>query len=452
LPAAIAGAGIGAGLADRVGDRPANLPGFGDRRPGIGQLPADRPLQDRRQGLRDRLTGEGRPEQLPARDWNQVRQDWQGQRDQVRQDWQNYRDEARDDWQDWFDDHYPRYGGWYWGHAPGYWTRWDYLWDRYPVAAAAGLTWWGANNLAYHFGSEDYYNPYYVESPVVSYAEPVVSLPADVVSQEAPAAQEAVVKFDQAREAFLENDFERALKLTDEAVALLPHDAVLHEFRALVLFALKKYPEAAAALHAVLAVGPGWDAKTLCGLYADMATYTAQLRALEAARNQNPKAADLRFLVGYHYLTCGYPKEAADEFREAAKLEPKDEVAAALVATLSPRDAQTLEVQTETAPKQIPQDDIVGAWTAAGKGTAKYTMNLQKDGAFMWEYNRGSKKEQVKGVYTIEGNVLAMEPDTGGVLLAELTQDGRDGLHFQMIGGATKDRGLAFRRGPSKEG
>ena len=67
-----------------------------------------------------------------------------------------------------------------------------------------------------------------------------------------------------------------------------------------MLFALQRYSEAAAAIHAVLAVGPGWDAKTLTGLYPDMDTYTAHLRALEEYRNKNLKAADVRFLVGYH--------------------------------------------------------------------------------------------------------------------------------------------------------
>jgi tetratricopeptide (TPR) repeat protein len=383
-----------------------------------------------------------------------VRQDWQGQRDQIREDWQNNRDEAREDWQNWFDDHYPYYGGWYWGHAPGYWNSWDYLWDSYPVAASVGLTWWGANALANTFGYGDYYNPYYEETSAVSYAEPIVTLPIEVAAgasdqaaQPPTAMQEAIDKFDQARGAFLEKDYPKALKLTDEAVAKLPHDAVLHEFRSLVLFAMQRYTEAAAAIHAVLAVGPGWDAKTLSSLYQDMETYTAHLRALEAARNKNPKAADVRFLLGYHYLTCGYPNEALNEFQEAARLQPKDTVTAALVASLSPRDAKPADSKTATAPKPVPPDQLVGAWTAPGKATAKYTMDLRKDGTFTWAFSRGSKKEQVKGVYTMEGNVLAMEPDSGGVLLAELTPKGSDAMQFLMIGGAANDPGLAFQRG-----
>jgi uncharacterized protein (TIGR03066 family) len=395
------------------------------------------------------LTGDNRP----ARDWSQVRQDWQGQRDQIREDWQNHRDEAREDWQNWFDDHYPGYGGWYWGHAGGYWGNWDYLWDNHPVAAAVGLTWWGANALASTFGYGDYSNPYYEEGGGgFSYTEPIVSMPVDYGIQQGTAlppdvSQGAVDKFDQARAAFYEGDYEKALKLTDEAVKQLPHDAVLHEFRSLVLFALKRYPESAAAIHAVLAVGPGWDAKTLSSLYPDIDVYTTHLRALEAARDKNPKVADLHFLLGYHYLTCGYPTQALDEFREAAKLLPKDAVSASLVATLSPRDAKPSAVQTGSAPKQIPPAEVVGAWTAAGKGTSKFSMNLDKEGKFTWAFSRGSKKQEVKGVYTVEGNILAMEPDSGGVMLAELSQKGSDGLQFKMIGGPANDPGLEFQRG-----
>ncbi|HEY1376306.1 MAG TPA: tetratricopeptide repeat protein [Gemmataceae bacterium] len=459
LPALGAGAAIGAGLGNRVGDRPGTLPGLGDGRP--SQLPARTPDQ-RRDDLRNRLDGENRPGQQPARDWNQVRNDWQQNRNDIREDWQQHRDEARNDWQDFFDDHYGRYGGWYAGYAPGYWGRWDYMWDNYPVAAAVGLTWWGANALGYGFGYSDYSNPYYTESMPAYYQEPVISMPVETVVQvEVPAGQptpaqalppgvspDAVAKFDQARAAFYEGRYDEALKLTDAAVAQMPHDAVLHEFRSLVLFALQRFAESAAAIHPVLDVGPGWDWKTLGTLYPNVEIYTNQLRALEVARNQNPKAAELYFLLGYHYLTCGHQEAALESFRRAADLQPKDAVAAALVATLSPRGAQPAQPAATPAPPPVPPDTVVGAWTAAGPSSASYAMTLRKDGTFTWAFQKGARKQEAKGVYTVEGNVLAMEPDTGGVLLAELTAKAPDGLHFKMVGGPKGDPGLDFRRGP----
>jgi hypothetical protein len=45
-----------------------------------------------------------------------------------------------------------------------------------------------------------------------------------------------------------------------------------------------------------------------------------------------------------------------------------------------------------------------------------------------------------------------MEPDSGVVMLAELTPKGPDTLLFKMIGGGSDDPGLEFRREPAKQG
>jgi hypothetical protein len=513
---AAAGAALGAGVASRVGDRPsATLPGMGDRRPGASQLPANRSVGERRDALSDRLGGEGRrddrqqnrgdrqetrqqdrgdrqetrqqdrgdrqenrqqnrddrqanrTDRQDNRQQNreerqenrgQIREDWQDRRDQIREDWQDYRDDARQDWQSWFDDHYGMYDDWYAGYAPGYWGQWDYLWDNYPVAAMAGLTWWGANSLGYQFGYSEYSNPYYTESMPAYYTEPIVTVPIEPVQETAAApalppgaTSEGVSKFDQAREAFLEGQYQAALKLADAALAQMPRDAVLHEFRSLVLFALQRYAEAAATIHPVLDVGPGWDWKTLSCLYPNTDTYTHQLRALEAARDKNPDAADLHFLLGYHYLTCGYPPQALTEFRQVLEQRPNDSVSASLVATLSPRDAQPAQAPAERTAKAVPPDSVVGTWKASGKGgKSSYSMSLRKDGSFTWAFTHGVRKQEVKGVHTVEDNILAMEPDSGGVMLAEVTLKEPDTLHFKMIGGASKDPGLEFRREPSK--
>jgi tetratricopeptide (TPR) repeat protein len=348
------------------------------------------------------------------------------------------------------------------------------LWDESYAAAAAGLTWWGANALGYEFGYSDYYNPYYTEEMPAYYTEPMVAYPTEVIQETAPvavapvtaapaaeaaaappanppnASSEAVTLLDQARSAFFAGQYDAALKATDAAIAQKPRDAVLHEFRSLVLFALQRYAESAATIHPVLDVGPGWDWKTLSSLYSNPDVYAQQLHALEAAREKNNQAADLFFLLGYHYLTCGYAEQAAAEFRRAAELRPNDRVAASLVATLSPRDAQKAQAPKSETPKAVPVESVVGNWKASGKDKATYSMSLQKDGSFTWGYTTGGRKQAVKGVHTVEGNVLAMEPDSGGVLLAELTLKEPDTLHFKMIGGKSDDPGLEFRRESSQ--
>ena len=76
-------------------------------------------------------------------------------------------------------------------------------------------------------------------------------------------------------------------------------------------------------------------------------------------------------------------------------------------------------------------------------------MKLQKDNTFTWSFSRGARKQEAKGVYTVEGNVLAMEPDSGGILLAELTSKDSDALHFRMVGAAKDDPGRT--RTPNQE-
>lgn len=99
---------------------------------------------------------------------------------------------------------------------------------------------------------------------------------------------------------------------------------------------------------------------------------------LAHAPDKDPKAADVHFLFGYHYLTCGHQDAALREFRRVVELQPKDAVAAARVATLTPRDAQPSPAPAEgAAPKPVPPDEIAGTWTAAGSGSAKYSMSLQ---------------------------------------------------------------------------
>jgi hypothetical protein len=75
-------------------------------------------------------------------------------------------------------------------------------------------------------------------------------------------------------------------------------------------------------------------------------------------------------------------------------------------------------------------------------------MILRKDGTFAWTFSRGTRKQEVKGVYAVEGNVLALEPDTGGTMLAELTLKDET-LQFKMIGSKPADPPLEFRRASS---
>jgi len=145
--------------------------------------------------------------------------------------------------------------------------------------------------------------------------------------------------FDNARAAFKQGDYAKAQELADKAIELLPSDATLHEFRALALFAQKKYKEAAAGLYAVLAAGPGWNWETMSKLYANADTYTKQLRGLEAYMREHPKDAYGHFLQAYHYLVLGSKDAAVQQLKQVVQLEPKDKLSAALVKALTSGEA-----------------------------------------------------------------------------------------------------------------
>jgi tetratricopeptide (TPR) repeat protein len=180
-------------------------------------------------------------------------------------------------------------------------------------------------------------NPFVTQTTnVFNYTLPLPPPPADPVDdpQAVDLAETAMDFFDRARETFKRNDPRAALALVDKAIAELPTDATLHEFRALCLFALKDYQEAAATLYVVLAAGPGWDSDTLQSLYPDIATYTEQLRALEAFTKANPKAAYANFVLAYHYLVLGHLAHAVKQLEIVVALMPDSQLAAQMLASL----------------------------------------------------------------------------------------------------------------------
>jgi tetratricopeptide (TPR) repeat protein len=259
----------------------------------------------------------------------------------------------------WYNYHY----GWH----SGYWNDWPTMpgfWLGTGLAAASALS--PGDTFVYS-------NPYYaapadttiVVQPELDYS---AAIPAPTVAQSVNAyppppdqqvldsgeplpttdppppdtKDETVAKankeFDAAREAFKAGDPVKAQALVDKAIVLLPSDATLHEFRALTLFAQGRYKDAAATLYAVLAAGPGWDWKTMRGLYPDEDSYTRQLRALEEHVRKDPNSAEARFVLAYQYLVLGSKDEAVKQLKEVVRLQPQDKLSSALLKALTPSD------------------------------------------------------------------------------------------------------------------
>ena len=257
-----------------------------------------------------------------------------------------------------------------------------------------------------------------------------------------------------ARESFRAGDYARALTLTDQALAQTPNDPILHEFRALVLFALKRYKEAAATAYAVLTAGPGWNWATMVGLYPDVDTYNNQLRDLEASVRQNPNCAPGRFLLAYHYLVQGHKDAAANEFQNVVKLEPKDQLSARFAAALgatAPRAAQAPRAactgrrhrrgkaggsrpgrSRRQPPSQAGGRVQHSGGRAPAAGTAAEPARpvvgqteredrpspcpLNPDGTFTWTVTQDGKSQTLQGWAGYQDQILTLAQETGPAL------------------------------------
>lgn len=399
--------------------------------------------------------------------------------------------------------HWSRSWGWYNGYGPDWGHgRWNYLWDEYPVAMAFGATMWGINVVDCMFGVSDYYNPY-CDSPVyvnnqqvVNYAQPVVADSSDdsdssdgssssssdgsqsgdsqsgssssASSQasgsssgsnssessssddnqsaegqsQADQSDPLTNTFNQARQAFYNEQFDQALTLTDQSLAMAPQDAAINEFRSLCLFALGKYRESAANIHAVLAAGPGWDWTTLISLYSNPDTYTDQLRMLEAAVKANTDSADMRFLLAYHYLTMGHQDAAVEQWKEVVQLQPDDKLSAQLLAMYQPASDDAKDTKKSAPPENLekpayPMEKLEGDWKASND-SGQFELKLDKDDVFTWTFTRDGKPQSVTGAFTVRGNNLVMQPDSGGTMLSTIALKNDNTLEFTPVDNSQK--------------
>ncbi|MGD0654133.1 MAG: tetratricopeptide repeat protein [Thermoguttaceae bacterium] len=353
------------------------------------------------------------------------------------------------------------YGNWYHGDWHGHW---DHPWHGWPAgwwAAGFAAGWgWGAATAPWSWGYWPYYNPYciapiVIDGGIIDYSQPIVvaAQPEYAVNDQSggtdaqtTAADQAMQIFNTARESFTAGDYQTALSQVDSAIAKLPNDAVLHEFRGLVLFAMKRYQEAAAAVYAVLSVGPGWDWTTLSSLYPNVDVYTEQLRALEDFRRRNPKSAEAHFLLAYHYLTCGHTDAAAKEFNEVVSLNPKDQLSAQLLASLStPAGAEEPKPSEPAAPpKPVDAAGLVGNWKATRSDGAAITLSLTPDGKFTWKFAQKDKPQEFSGDYTVADNLLILKQNNNPVMVGQVTQLTGNRFNFKLAGDNPNDPGLTF--------
>ncbi|MDB5349421.1 MAG: hypothetical protein JWN86_668 [Planctomycetota bacterium] len=334
------------------------------------------------------------------------------------------------------------------------------------AVAGWGLSSWAYSPSVYNWGYSSYSNPYYVpQQPIVIQQQPVVIQQAAPVynyaqpinTQAAPPEQTssdaALASFDQARDAFKAGDYPTALALTDQALARMPGDPAMHEFRALCLFAQGRYDAAASVLYGVLSAGPGWDWTTLASLYPEIGVYTNQLRNLETFTRANPNSAAAHFVLGYQYLTEGYTENADREFSAVTRLKPTDKLSAQLATQLIKVDetkapeVTPAEPQPEPAPSPVPAGaTLVGSWTASPASGVTIALNVAADKAFTWTVKAPGQTTNLGGASSYEDGILTLAQKSGQPLVGRVTW--RDPTHmvFKIVDGPPEDPGLSFAK------
>lgn len=332
---------------------------------------------------------------------------------------------------------------------------------------AWGLAAWGLGSLFYDSGYGSYRNPYQAppvqtsRQTVINYTQPI----SVVASKEVPVPEEAALSdaekssaaIERARAEFGNADYLAALKSTDEAISFAPTDSALHEFRALCLFALGRYGDAAGVLNPVLASGPGWDWATMAEFYPSSDSYTAQLRKLEAYVEGNPDSADSHFVLGYHYMVAGFIDEAYAMFDRVVTLQPADMVAVQLrnLAESSSANAEgeaddkgseeAAAADASVNVEPIDPTDLEGAWKAPSADGKSITLTLGADGNFTWNYEGATDGKVLSGEWSIDedGQLVLAADDVQ--MVADVSLDG-NAMRFVLAGSPVGDPGLSFQR------
>jgi tetratricopeptide (TPR) repeat protein len=379
----------------------------------------------------------------------------------------------------------------------------------FPTWGAYDYTSWGLESIATPWLYGDYSNPYAAPVTQTTIVQQPVPVP---VATEAPATSATAAAFDyskpiavtepppeaaaidtaqetltSARESFKAGDYARALALTDQALVQTPNDPILHEFRALVLFALKRYKEAAATDYAVLTAGPGWNWATMVGLYPDVDTYNKQLRELEASVRQNRNDASIRFLLAYHYMVQGHKDAAAKEFQNVVKIEPTDQLSARFAAALGDTVPQAPKLPAQLAqagdtgaakpvdlaqagvgenpkaspegespaaeevpPPPAPPENLQGQWSAKPNQKSSITLALNKDGTFAWTVTEDGKSQTLQGWAGYQDQILTLAQEQGPPLVGKVTLDPTGNrFAFKPPGTPKAVAGLSFEKAPA---
>ena len=334
-----------------------------------------------------------------------------------------------------------------WYH--GCWNHgcWGGAWYRPTAWIIVG---WGLRSTADRWGyGVRYYNPYYVAPAgivVYDYGQPVVIN--DYQSMD-PTAVEAsntqLGTFDQGLAQFKLGNYQQALVLFDQAIQLNPGDAVVHEVRALTLFALKQYLPAATALNSLLSSGPGMDWTTMSSLYENRNDYSAQLATLEKQVQENANEPAALFVLSYHYLVQGEQEKAILTLENVVRIQPKDSTAKRMLDALASL-GKNQSKSTQVSKPSDEETDLIGNWKAIA-GNTSIELSIAADTSFQWKASTpGQPSIMLSGQLSADQDAIVLVNEEAGSIAGSVTSMGNDQWQFSLEGEKNSDAVINFTR------
>ena len=370
-------------------------------------------------------------------------------------------------------------GNWGAGYGGGWWAPFAFGAATWGLLSTCSN--WGLGYGALGYGSAGYVNPYYAAMPATvvasapyDYSQPIVvnnyvtTDPAAQTAdgsavppqQAAPPSDEANALVDAALAKFKAGDYGGALAGFDAALKRSPKDSVIHEVRALALFALGRYAEAAATLNAVLAAAPGMDWTTVSSIYGSVDAYTGHLRKLEQFCEAHPDDAGAHFVLAYHYLVGGHADSAVEALEVVVAEQPSDVVAKRLLDALKPPaeekaaqepqetkpEAEATKPAAEAEAAAAPETDLVGTWKATS-GTETVELVIGEDSTFSWKAAPpGKPAVELTGTIETTTDAIALVSEKAGTMVAQVKSQGPDAFEFSLPGAPKDAKPLRFER------
>ena len=104
----------------------------------------------------------------------------------------------------------------------------------------------------------------------------------------------------------------------------------------------------------------------------------------------------------------------------------------------------TSDVHTACRAADGTEAELLGSWNASRDNGSRFELTVTESGEFTWAYGKDDEKQEIKGVFVVDDGVLAMEPDSGGVMLANVSKPTNNRFTFQQNG--TSEKSIIFQK------